>query len=152
MPYTSLPLPLPPDANGVPFTRADLRFIDVAHGGESFEGRIFLNNPEASLRTPTTIEAGYAGSLYVFGHPHCWGDDGHCMVTPGPLHGFDDRYPHHLVPQLHEVDVTDAIRALIARGTTEITVTVLPVIRRAGRRRLDDTQLRFVQLELASYD
>lgn len=152
MPYTSEPLPLPGETNGVPFARVDLRFIDVDHSGESFEGRIFLNNPGATLRTATTNENGYAGSLYIFGHPHCWGDAGHCEVTPGPLHGFDDRYPHHLVPQVHEVEVTELVQAIVTTGTKTATVTVLPIIRRGGRRRIDDQQLQFSQLQLVSYD
>ena len=152
MPYTSKPLPLPTDPNGVQFRRVDLRFLDVAHNGESFEGRIFFNNSEAGIRTPLNIESGYGGSLYVFGHPHCWGDAGHCELTPGPLHGFDDRYPHHLVPQLHEVEVSEPVRTLLEKGTTEVTVTVVPIVRRGGRRRIDDMQLRFSQMQLVSYD
>jgi hypothetical protein len=152
MPYTSEPIALPSDANGVPFKRVDLRFIDVDHGGDSFEGRIFFNQPDASLRTAKSGAAGYAGSLYVFGHPHCWGDAGHCDLPPGPLHGFDHRYPHHLVPQIHEVEVTEAVRALVAAGISEVTVTVVPVVRRGGRRRVDERQLRFSELRLVSYD
>jgi hypothetical protein len=152
MRYSSKRLPLPLHDNGVAFARADLRFVDIEHNGDSFEGRIFFNRPQANLGTPTRTADGYAGSLYVFGHPHCWGDPGHCSVPSGPLHGFDDRPPHHLVPQLHVVDVTEAIRALVDRKAKTVAVTVLPIVRSKARRRIDDRQLRFSRLELVTYD
>jgi hypothetical protein len=152
MAYTSQPLPLPLHDNGVPFARADLRFDDLSHGGDSYEGRIFFNRPDADPRTPKRLGDGYAGSLYVFGHPHCWGDPGHCAVPPGPLHGFDDRTPHPLVPQLHVVEVTDAIRRLVESDARTVTVTVLPVIRRGRRRRVDHSLLSFGRLSLVTYD
>lgn len=148
--YQSQRLALPAAATA-PFSRADLRFLDVDHGGDSFEGRIFFNQPDADLKTKTTLEAGYAGSLYVFGHPHCWGDAGHCAVPPGPLHGYDRRAPHHLVPQLHVVRVTKAVERLIEREAKTVTVTVLPVVRKGRRRRVDAELLRFARLELVTY-
>jgi hypothetical protein len=152
MPYTSSTLPLPRHDNGVPFQRADLRFHDLHHDGDSYEGRIYLNQPDASLRTPKTLTAGYAGSLYIFGHPHCWGDAGHCEAPSGPLHGYDNRRPHHLVPQLHVVEITDAIRHLLETDAQAVTVTVLPVVRRGSRRSVQHDQLRFSRLELVTYD
>jgi hypothetical protein len=154
MGYTSAALPLPRHANGVPFTRADLRFHSVRHDVDSYEGYIYLNRRDASLQTPQTVAHGYAGSLYIFGHPNCWGDAGHCDVPPGPLHGYDNRRPHHLVPQLHIVEVTDAIRYLIDTlpDVETVTVTVLPVVRSGRRRRVRHELLRFARLELVTYD
>lgn len=152
MPYTSAELQLPRDENGREFARADLRFLGVDHSGESYEGRIFLNNPAAGLDTPADGEHGYVGSIYIFGHGHCWGDEGHCAVPPGPLHGFDDRDPHHLVPEIHEVDITTAVRRLVAAETPTATVTVVPIVRRGGNRELDDQQLGFSELQLVTYD
>lgn len=152
MSYTSAELQLPQDENGIKFARADLRFLGVDHGGESYEGRIFLNNPGAALDTPADDQHGYAGSIYIFGHGHCWGDEGHCSVPPGPLHGFDDRDPHHLVPEIHEVDVTRAMRRLVDAETRTATVTVVPIVRRGGTPELDDQQLEFAELQLVTYD
>jgi hypothetical protein len=150
--FVSEPLPLPLHPSGVPFKRADLHFHDLDHSGASYEGRVFLNNPAATLRTRRTIADGYAGSFHIFGHPHCWGDAGHCAVPPGPLHGFDHRPPHHLVPQLHTLDVTQAIRELTETSAREVTVSVLPVVRTGARSRIDDAQLRFSRLALVTYD
>jgi hypothetical protein len=36
--------------------------------GQSFEARVFLNNPDADERTPKTSEVGYAGSFHVYGY------------------------------------------------------------------------------------
>jgi hypothetical protein len=150
MAYTSQPLPLP--LHGVPFARADLHFHDLSHGGPSYEGRIFFNRPDADLRTPKQLGDGYAGSIFVFGHPHCWGDPGHCSVPPGPLHGYDHRTPHQLVPQLHVVKVTEAVRRLVESDARTVTVTVLPVVRRGRRRRIDHEILGFSRLALVTYD
>jgi hypothetical protein len=144
-------IPLPIESGGA-FARADLRFLDLDHSSESYEGRIFFNRPDADLKTATRPEEGYAGSLYVFGHPHCWGDEGHCAVPPGPLHGYDHRVPHHLVPQVHVVQVTDAVRGLLEQKVTAATVSVLPIVRRGRRRRIAEDLLRFSRLELVTYD
>src|SRR5690348_16357380 len=58
------------------FNRADLIFEGVDHSGPSFEGRVFLNNPNATADTPATAENGYAGSFHIFGHGICLGDVG----------------------------------------------------------------------------
>jgi hypothetical protein len=36
-----------------PYRRADLVFHGVDHGGASYEGRLFVNHPDAGLETPT---------------------------------------------------------------------------------------------------
>jgi hypothetical protein len=150
--YTSKRLPLPLHETGTSFQRADLEFIGVDHSGPSYEGRVFLNAPEASADTPLELTAGYAGSFYIFGHPHCWGDVGHCDPPPGPLHGYDRRPPHQLVPERHVVDVTEAISGLIeGRGTT-ITVSVVPVMWERGRPREEPAVLQFERLSFVTYD
>jgi hypothetical protein len=63
--YTAPSLPTAPlrDAR-----RAELVFGGVEMAGESFEARVFLNNPDADERTPRTPEMGYAGSFHVYGY------------------------------------------------------------------------------------
>jgi hypothetical protein len=48
--------------------RAELVFGGVEQAGPSFEGRVFLNRPDADETTPRTPEYGYAGSFHVFGY------------------------------------------------------------------------------------
>ena len=59
------------------FERADLEFYDIEHAESSFEGRVFLNNPDANINTEKTKENGYVDSFYVFSHGGCFGDAGH---------------------------------------------------------------------------
>jgi hypothetical protein len=78
--FLSNPIPIKvrnPDKIGL----AELEFKELVHNKESFEARVFLNNPEADHHTSKTAKNGYAGSLFVFGHgSRCWGGPGHCQV------------------------------------------------------------------------
>jgi hypothetical protein len=150
--YTSKRLRLPHFETGVSFQRADLEFIGVDHSGPSYEGRVFLNAPNANVRTPRELGAGYAGSFYIFGHTHCWGDEGHCDVPPGPLHGYDRRPPHQLVPQRHVLEVTEEIQALIEGRSSTFTVSVVPVVRDKDGSREDRGVLAFERLTLVTYE
>lgn len=150
--YTSKALPLPLHENGTPFQRVDLEFHDVDHSAASYEGRVFLNNADAGLDTARVPAAGYAGSLYIFGHAHCWGDAGHCDPPPGPLHGFDSRPPHHLIPQRHVLEVTETIRLLSEGRARKFSVTVIPVVREKGVERIDHALFEFDRLTLVTYD
>lgn len=113
------------DDIGADFTRADIEFHGVEHGGSSYEGRVYINNPDADGDTEPTEENGYAGSYYIFGHGGCWGDEGHCDVAPrGP---YDPRPPNDLWPTRKVVIATDAIRTAVAEGSP-LTITVVPVL------------------------
>jgi hypothetical protein len=112
---------------GARVTRADLIYEGLDHSGPSFEGRVFLNNNEASAETPTTAENGYAGSFHIFGHGGCYGDDiTHCQIT-GPRRPYDPRPAHPLAPARKVLIATDALKLARARGG-EITVTIVPVV------------------------
>jgi|tagenome__1003787_1003787.scaffolds.fasta_scaffold20814402_2 hypothetical protein len=150
--YTSKRLPLPRHESGVPLQRADLEFIGVRHDGPSYEGRIFLNAPEAGDRTPADPAEGFAGSFFIFGHTHCWGDPGHCDVPPGPLHSYDYRPPHQLVPHRMVVEVTDAIQTLLEGRARSFTVTVVPLVWDEGEQKEAKSALAFERLSLVTYD
>lgn len=131
------------------FYRADLHFHRVEHRGDSYEGRVFFDQPEASPETPQELEVGYAGSFYVFGHGPCFGDEGHCEVPTGPIHPFDYRPPHHLHPQLMVVTVTEAVRRVLEDGNSEFHVSVVPVV---GVDEPAGDVLHFKELSLVTYD
>jgi hypothetical protein len=131
------------------FYRADLQFHRVEHRGDSYEGRVFFDAPDASADTPADLEAGYAGSFYVFGHGPCFGDEGHCDVPAGPIHPFDYRAPHQLNPQLMVVTVTAALRRIAESGRSEFHVSVVPII--APGEPAGDV-LHFSELSLVTYD
>jgi hypothetical protein len=106
------------------FTRADVQLDGLDHSTASYEGRVFLNKPDADESTPHS-DAAYAGSYFIFGHGGCLGDEGHCEVKP--RHPYDPRPAHPLTPTRKVVIATDAIRAALDAGG-ELTVTVVPVI------------------------
>jgi hypothetical protein len=59
----------PFDARGLQGAKhAVLVFSGVEQAGPSFEGRVFLNNPEADENTARDAKSGYAGSFHVYGY------------------------------------------------------------------------------------
>ena len=131
------------DTLGDSFTRADIEFEGVDHSGSSYEGRVFINNAEADAETHTTLENGYAGSYYIFGHGGCFGDEGHCEVAPRSP--YDPRPPHALWPARKVVIATDAIRQAAEAGPT-MSITVVPVILSTTDQVAEDEQVPKFQL------
>ena len=141
-----------PDPDVVPdVTRADLVFYGVAHSRGSYEGRVFLNNPDADADTPKDFEHGYAGSFSVFGHEVCAGDAGHCDPTWSSADDqIDFRRPHHMLPETAVVNVTQALRNIPDLGEA-VTVTVVPV-RYTASIEIDKPPLRFDKIRLLTYE
>ena len=108
------------------FSRADIEFHGLEHGGPSYQGRVFINNPGADETTDRLGDNGYAGSFHVFGHGGCFGDVGHCDVVERDR--FDPRPAHPLTPVLKIVTATDALRSALTDERHDITITVVPVI------------------------
>jgi hypothetical protein len=132
------------------FSRADLEFIDVDHSGASFEARVFINNPNADENTPTTEATGYAGSFSIFGHGGCFGDVGHCEVTER-RDEFDFRPTHALAPAKKIVVATQAI-SRAAELKTDITITVVPIVKSWTDKSDRDNVLKFDHINLVTYD
>jgi tyrosinase len=147
--FTSLPISIRENYRNSPFYRADLILEDVDHSGISYEGRVFLNNPNADETTPTTSENGYSDSFFVFGHGKCFGDLGHCEVRTG-VRPYDKRSLHPLTPVSIRVDVTDAIRKIV-QNSHELTVTVVPVIHTPDDNLDMEHCLKFKSIDLEIY-
>jgi tyrosinase len=132
------------------FYRADIEFHSLDHGGPSYQGRVFLNNPTADESTERSDDAGYAGAFHIFGHGGCLGDPGHCDVVERDP--FDPRPAHPLSPALKVVTATEAIGAALSSGASEVTITIVPVILsttpRAGR---PDDVLKFSHAQIVTY-
>lgn len=140
------PLDLPPQDER-DFVRADLIFYGVSHRGESYQARVFVDRPDATVATPPDLDAGYAGSFTVFGHGGCFGDPGHCDPNGRLTDAFDVRPPHPMTLWTKVVIATDALRRASA---DTITLTVVPVA--PGRRtpRVSDA-MSFQSVRLALY-
>jgi hypothetical protein len=131
------------------FSRADIEFHGIDHSGASFEGRVFLNNPEANERTELSLESGYAGSFHIFGHGGCFGDDEeHCVVHP--RRPYDPRPAHPLSRARKVVMATDAVRRARAQATTA-TITVVPIITSMTDKSSRHNVLQFEKVVIVSY-
>ena len=109
------------DRNSV---RCDIEFHNVDHAGASYEGRVYLNNPDADENTGYKDET-YAGSYHIFGHGGCLGDEGHCEVKE--RRPFDPRAAHPLTPAKKVVVARPPVKAAI-EASDEVTITVVPIV------------------------
>jgi hypothetical protein len=125
-----------------PFSRADLEFHGIDQSGPSFEGRVFLNNPGATIETPATGANGYVGSFHVYGYG-IWPAD--IAKTPARAAAIP---PETRAPIVKKLTVTEALRATLSRGP-DVTVTVVPVYFGVPRSdagpalKLDNVQITF---------
>lgn len=145
-PFVSQPIGLAAADVGAAYQRADLFFDGVDHSGHSYALRVFFNNPAATEGTELSAENGYAGSVYVFGHGGCFGDEGHCEVREG-RQPFDLRPAHQLTPATMWLTVTDAVRQA-ARREERLVITVVPVVARGAAT---DMPLPFQRVSLVTY-
>jgi hypothetical protein len=148
--YVSRPVNIEFAGPGHRLTRVDLEISGIFHGEASYEGRVFLNNPNADQDTPRTLETGYAGSFHIFGHGGCLGDVGHCEPG-GHREPFDFRTPHPLTPAKKRINVTQTLQE-IAKSSNEATVTVVPVITAANELCDTDNVFRCEGLRFVSYN
>jgi hypothetical protein len=144
--FVSASILLPPHAARLEYSRADLVFYGVDHSGHSFEGRVFIDLPDADAATPRA-HPNYAGSFHVFGHGGCFGDVGHCEVPTGPREPFDLRAQHQLTPVVKSVIVTEPLRLLAPPADKSITVTVVAVTAGAASNEV----LQFETVRLLTY-
>jgi hypothetical protein len=102
------------------FDRADIEIHGIDQSGASFEGRVFLNNPDATLHTPLTAEQGYAGSFHVFGYgvwPADVGKDNTALAESAEV---------IRAPISKTVIATEAVRRAARQGET-VRITIVPV-------------------------
>jgi tyrosinase len=131
------------------FYRADLEFHGIEHSGPSYEGRVFINNPEANEDTFLSIDKGYVGSYFVFGHGGCYGDTGHCEVTERSR--FDFRPPHSLTPIYLRLVITNQIKEL-GKNTDEFIVSIVPVLAGGSDNFDNEDVVRLDSISIVSYN
>lgn len=128
--FTSPAIPLYYNQGENDFYKAVIEFYGVDVSGPSYEGRVFLNNPDASESTPMSEISGYIGSYHIFGHNGCFGDEGHCEVQT--RRQYDSRAKSDATPCYKSVDATKVIKRLI-NSKDDVVVTVVPLVVRGGR-------------------
>jgi tyrosinase len=115
-----------PSAIAVPaadFRHADFEIGGIRHTGSSYEGLVYINNPDATPDTGKDESAGYAGSFDVFGHGGCFGAEGHCDA-PHERRRFDNRPISRAIRMKKRVDISDALRNA-AQSEPEIQFTIV---------------------------
>jgi hypothetical protein len=134
------------------FYRADIEIHNVDHSGPSYEGRIFLNNPNANRTTKLTLTNGYVGSYHIFGDGGCFGDVGHCDI-PKEQRMNDYRPTHHLKPQYKRIIITDALRKL-GKNSNRFTITIVPVLpgKPTEKSDFDEDIIKFEKIGIITYD
>jgi len=99
------------DAPGL--QRADIVVDGLEQAGASFELRVFLNNAAADASSALAEDAGYAGSIYIYGYGQ-------------PPDEVGSRSARPRLPMTRYVMATEAIRTAAAAGPTAV-VTLVPV-------------------------
>jgi tyrosinase len=108
------------------FRRADLEIGGIKHTGTSYEGRIFVDNPDADEET-SKDDPSYAGTFNVFGHGGCFGAEGHCEA-PDLRRRFDRRPLSRSIRMKKRVKVTEVLRRASADGgQIQFTIVGVPV-------------------------
>jgi hypothetical protein len=113
------------------FKRADLEIGGIRHTGSSYEGRVFINNPDADETTEKT-DATFVGSFHVFGHGGCYGAEGHCEIPEGRRR-FDRRPLPLAIRMKKRVKITDTLRDAAQAGE-DLTLTLVGLPVRGSRR------------------
>ena len=108
------------------YARADIELHGVDHAGASYEGRVYIDNPDADENTGDDVDAGYAGRYFVFGHGGCLGDDpSHCEVKERDV--YDVRPGHPLTRATKVIQASDALRRAI-EGGGKCGITIVPIV------------------------
>lgn len=106
------------------FKSADFEIGGIKHTGSTYEGLIYINNPDATPDTGKDEDAGYAGSFDVFGHGGCFGAEGHCDNREDERRRFDNRPLARSIRMKKRVDISDALRNA-AQSEPEIQFTIV---------------------------
>lgn len=127
------------------FVRAELEFHKLRPPRDSFELRVYIDNPSCDASTGYKDES-YAGRIVFFGHGPCHGAPGHCNPDLAIRDEYDLRSKH---PLRHEhtryrVDITRGLRRFIGRKKSVKDLKAYLVI-------VDDAGNR-VSSEVVSYD
>lgn len=132
------------------FYRADLEFWGIDHSGPSYEGRIFINNKKANSRTKMTLQNGYVGSYFIFGHGKCFGDIGHCEIRK-ERDPYDLKPSHPLSPAYTYITITDQLMT-IGKNTTEFVITIVPVLASNTIGGDDEDVIKLEKIQIITYN
>jgi hypothetical protein len=132
-------------------TRVDIEFHGLDEAEASYEGRVFVNNPEANEDTPPSADNRYAGSFFVFGvHGAHYGNVGQGEDRSSQI-AHDPRRPHAAKGKM-VVTATDLLKRASDAGQ-DVRVTVVPVNVAPMSEEEEDIQdvVKFDHLSIVAY-
>ena len=103
------------------FKKAEIRLHRVQKARYNGIIRLFLNHEQADAHSDTENNEHYVGEFTTFGGT-CIGGPRHCDVPLPRNRRFDRRSLHHNEPRNIRFDVTDAVRRMMAKRETDISV------------------------------
>ena len=106
-------------------SRAEIRIHKVQYSvaGGAFI-RVFLNEPGATIDTPTRGNDHFVAQVATFSGD-CVGGPGHCDVPPETSRKFDLRPRRRKTPGDFRIDATDTIAKLSGNGETSFQVNLV---------------------------
>lgn len=109
------------------YSRVDVELHGVDQAVPSYEGRIFLNNPDADEDAARDESSGYLGSFFVFGKDDCWGEEGHCDVREARK--FDRRRDPTRFAKVRVTVPRERLTRLLQDGEdNQATVSIVAVV------------------------
>lgn len=143
--------PLPFTLTQPELARVMLEFEGVDHDGPSFTVLTYLNNEDVPDDAGRSEAENFAAAFTVFAHGECWGDIGHCEPRRDPVSAFDQRPEHPLTPANFTLDITDAVKRLLANDKNTQTLIVTALV--TGESTKNQQQLlRFDALSLVVFE
>jgi hypothetical protein len=144
-PFASAPL-------RTPYKRADIELHRVDQAVPSYEGRVFLNAPDADAETALDPRSGYLGSFFIFGKVECWGEDEEHCAEPARRR-FDRRRSPTRWAKVRVRTPEGALSRLVKDAGDELTlhiVAVMPELADYSNYQPADV-LRFERLSIITY-
>jgi len=128
------------DRVGSDFERADVRFDGLTPPADSFEVRIFLDEPNADARTPTDRNVHYLGSQYFYG-------TGSSRAPAGSREAAARE--KQLAPTDIRLNVTERLRAFLAAAKSTTAPVTLVAVDNDGNE-IREPGLRFEGLSIVT--
>jgi len=107
------------------FRKAEIKIHRVRRGNlPNAHIRIFLNQPDADIDTPTAGNEHFVEQITTF-HGSCYGGPGHCRLPLDRTRVHDQRPLHHHEPRNYKIDATDAVKRMLSSGEKVITIQMV---------------------------
>jgi hypothetical protein len=125
-----------------PLHKAEIVIQALNGSGFSYEGRIFLNNPNANHETEPSLKYGYVGSYHILGYGGFPSVDAFYIKRSR----FDYRPSQSPVIPYKRIVVTDALRTLGAHSQ-KFTITIVPILPSGNNNRSIITNENIIQFD-----